>query len=277
MRRFGFLFILTACSATSPGGVPPGEAATAAPECGPSDGCASCTSCVAQCVCMTGDALGCPTACGEPGSIPPTPPDSGGGSGGTSPAPPPESGGGSPGIGGSGGSVCTYPTGPFGTQVGSTLAPGLKWQGYRADSGQVEEISIQDYFDCDGAKGVNALLLIQAALWCGACQSEAEELNDRIASGWSAKHIAVLSLVIEDQWGSPASVAQALSWKQAFDAKGWGVVADPDFTFAANGSNGLPLVIVVDPRTMKVMKKSEGGGPSAYATLEQLATANATQ
>jgi hypothetical protein len=189
---------------------------------------------------------------------------------GSPPPPPPATGG----TGGTSPTVCNYPPGPYGTSIGATVSPNLTWQGYRPDTDQVAPISIQDYFDCDGTRGVNALLLIQSALWCGACQAEAEELNAHVAGGWSQQHISVLTLIIEDQVGNPASVSHALAWKNAFDAKGWGVVADPAFTFASGGGNGLPLIIVVDPRSMKVVDKSEGLGPGAYWSLEQLAASN---
>jgi hypothetical protein len=259
------------------------------------DGCHGCQGCVARCTCLTGDPYECPKACGEgeldPGGAPPNEPPpvggagpggeggSGGGApggvGGTSPGgsggtndPPPAPGGG----GTNNTTPCVYPPGPYGTTVGSVIAPTTTWQGYREDSATVSTIGIQDYFDCDGSKGINALLLTESAVWCGACQQEAEEMNGLMAGGWTQSGIRVLTLIIENGAGNPATIQTAKAWKDAFDAKGWAVAADPNFTFSSSGSNGLPLQIIVDPRSMKIVKMQEGAG--SYGALTQLAQSN---
>jgi len=44
--------------------------------------------------------------------------------------------------------------------TGSTLAPSLSWQGYdEGPATQATTISIEAYFDCDGTKGINALMV----------------------------------------------------------------------------------------------------------------------
>jgi len=176
---------------------------------------------------------------------------------------------------GGGGSACTYPAGPYGTSSGKIIDPNLTWDGYREDQDQVATISIQEYFDCDGTKGINAVLITQGAIWCSACKAEASEFNSLIANGWAQKGIRVLSLIIEDNYQNPATVKHAKQWKDYFKAKGWAVAADPKFTFASSGSNGLPTVLFVDPRTMKIVAKTQGAG--SHSKLEQLAAANATK
>jgi hypothetical protein len=271
--------------------------------CSADDGCASCSSCISRCVCLTGNQAQCPEACGDegggggPGPDPGgggAPPDGSGGfgaepgtggwsggggfgaggSGGTTNG---GSGGGgaSGGSGGSGGSPCTYPAGPYGTSVGKVISPSLSWQGYRENDDQVSTLTSGDYFDCDGSKGINAVLITQAATWCGACKEEAKEFNSLIAGGWAQKGIRVLTLMIEDAYSNPATTKTAKQWKDAFSAQGWAVAADPDFTFSSSGSNGLPTVLFVDPRTMKIVSKTEGTG--GYYKLEQLAQTNATK
>jgi hypothetical protein len=249
--------------------------------CSLSDGCTQCSDCLSSCRCMTGNSADCPVACGlsdpsggapSSGGAPPVnpPPASGGApsSGGAPPDnPPPPSGG----TGGA--SACTYPTGPYGTKLGQIVNPNLTWQGFREDEAQSSTISVQDYFDCDGARGINAVMLSEGAVWCGACQQEASELNSRMAGGWKQKGVRVLELIIETGSGSPATLQTASAWKDTFNATGWAVAADPDFSFASGGGNGLPLLIVVDPRTMKVVDRIEGAGD--YYSLEQLAAANA--
>ena len=214
-------------------------------------------------------------ACGQ------EPPPSAGGAGGLPPPPPPAGGsggaGGAGGTGGSGGTgeppppePCAYPVGPYGTSIGKTVSPNLSWPGFR-DDGTPGQIGIADYFDCDGSRGVNALLVIVSAVWCGACQQEASQLNG-IVSGWNGKGIRVLTLIIETATGAPATQNTAQQWRDTFQATGWSVAADPQFSFQTSGSNGLPIAVVIDPRTMKVSSRVSGYLPESQ--LEQLAAQN---
>lgn len=183
------------------------------------------------------------------------------------------SGTGPGGVGGGATTQCAYPSGPYGVQVGATVQPTLSWQGFPEGQSQATTISIQDYFDCDGTRGVNAILVTQSASWCGACKEHAGQLNGLIAGGWAQKGIHALVLVIENSSGAPATLATADSWKTAFQPQGWAVGADPGFSFASFGGTGLPLLIVIDPRTMKVVERREGLYSDHYA-LEQLAAQN---
>ncbi len=280
----------------------------ASPGCRPESGCSSCTGCIAACICATGDKVGCVESCGPPGGSPPPPdppppgggggaPPTGGGGGGNGGgssggggwggSPPGGGGSGNAGGGGgsggtinsggggsSGGSTCPYPAGPYGTAVGKVLDPNLSWQGFVDGATTASTISIKDYFDCDGKRGINAVLLSESAVWCGACQTEASELNAQMSGGWEKKGIEVLMLIIQDKTGAPAQLKHAEAWKNTFKAQKWSCAADPSFTFKGPGSNGLPLGIVVDPRTMKVVARDEGYDPDGTALI-QVATKNA--
>lgn len=299
--------LLLGCAATSaaePAGDGTVEG-SATLSCAPETGCSACTGCIAACVCSTGDDVGCVESCGPPGGDPSPAPGGGGsgnaagsagssggvGAGGGVPGGGGNAAGGGGGVGsgtasggsggagaggsgstGSGGTgggptACTYPPGPYGTSVGQVVNPNLSWQGFVPGASTASTISIQDYFDCDGTRGIHALLIAQAAIWCGACQQEAQDLDSLMAGGWTQKGIRVLSLIIEDKSGNPAELKHAQAWKNTFGAKAWGVAADPKFTFAGAGSNGLPLGIVIDPRTMKVVDRSEGYDPYNQALL----------
>lgn len=254
-------------------------------DCRPETGCSTCTGCIAACICSTGDKVGCVETCGAPNGGPPPPPPAGGGGSGAVPGgggSPPGGGGpsnaGSPNAGGSsaGGSGgtptggCTYPPGPYGTTVGKVVDPSLSWQGYLLGAATPSTIGIKDYFDCDGTRGIHALLVSEAALWCGACQTEAADLDSQLSGGWTALGIEVLVLVMEDKSGNPAQLKHAEIWKNTFNAQGWSCAADPAFTFKGSG---LPVGAIIDPRTMKVVAKTSGYDPTD-PTLEQLAQKN---
>jgi hypothetical protein len=171
----------------------------------------------------------------------------------------------------SGGGNCVYPGGPNGVSQGSIADGSLTWQGYADGANQLSTVTIKDYFDCDGSKGINALLVLTSASWCGACQQEAQEMPATIAS-WAGMGIKVLTLMIEDDNSNPATPPVALAWKNQFGLSN-AVVADPDFSFAPPGSVGLPLNVIIDPRTMKIVDTEEGYSGD-YTTLTQLAQKN---
>ena len=167
---------------------------------------------------------------------------------------------------------CEYPTSGFGVDVGNYVQGNLAWQGYAENSAASGTVSIQDYFDCDGSKGINALLIVNSATWCGACQEEASDLPSHAAT-FAQKGIRILTLMVENANGAPASLSTATSWRDNFGLDAYGTAADPNFSFAGFGSVGLPLQILVDPRTMKIVDRSEGFG--GYAAVTQLADQNA--
>lgn len=133
-------------------------------------------------------------------------------------------------------------------------------------------VNIQDYFDCDGSKGINALLIINSATWCGACQEEAGDLPS-YAGTFESKGIRIVTLMVENANGAPASLSTATSWRNNFGLEAFSTVADPNFTFAGTGSVGLPLNILVDPRTMKIVDRTEGY--AGYQAVTALADKNA--
>jgi hypothetical protein len=258
---------------------------TASPECvyEPSR-CDGCVGCLARCLCLTENSAECPIACGDGNGQPPPPPGAGGTSGGLPPDPPPGTGGAStkppsdpppPQTGGTtGASPCTYPPGPYGTKVGDTVSPNHSWQGFLENSSSAKAATPAEYFDCDGSRGVHAVLLVQSATWCGACKTEAAKYNSKMANGWKQKGIRILTLMIENAYGQPATLSTAQGWRDSYSNGSWSVVADPDFTFRTSGSNGLPTTLILDPRTMKIIHRQEGG--ASTSKLEGLALSNAS-
>lgn len=158
---------------------------------------------------------------------------------------------------------CVYPSGPYGqTGVASwlnmTVPQSFSWQGYVQGSSSVGTLAITDLADCDGRNGVNAILVLMSALWCGPCQQEAMMLPGWMQT-WGPLGVKVIELVIEDAAHNKATTAAALTWRNQFNLGSIAnVVADPNFSFAHGGTNGLPTNVLIDPRTMKVTKVVEG-------------------
>jgi hypothetical protein len=172
---------------------------------------------------------------------------------------------------------CDYPAGPYGYVLGSTVSPGITWQGYAPNdaSGTVTTLKMTDLYDCDGRFGINAILLDEAALWCGPCQQEAMALPGYLSGGWTADGVRVASLVVQDLAQMPASTANALTWRNQFKLNMIWVAADPGWIFSHMGTNGLPMNVLIDPRTMKITKILEGFGGEDPA-VDALAKKNKT-
>jgi hypothetical protein len=282
---YAFSMVVLSCSAAggSTGGQGYGGSGSgsggASSQCAPGN-CHICASCFDKCLCATGDAQTCVAACGGgAGGVPGAggTPGAGGvpGAGGTGNAPGVGGSGAVPGAGGAGGApvACQYPAGPYGNTPGTVIAPNMTWQGFKDGSAQAGPISIQDYYDCDGTKGINAILIISAAQWCGNCQQEASELNQHMGGDWGAIGIRVLTLMVEDLYSNPAGLPTAQAWQSRFGAQAWSVAADPGFFFAKNGTNGLPINVVVNPRNMQILERTDGYSPY-HPKLEQVAQEN---
>ena len=152
-----------------------------------------------------------------------------------------------------------YPQGPYGTSVGKVVNPGFSWQGYLPGSSTVSTVRPQDLFDCDGSLGINAILIDVSAEWCAACQSQASGAP-ALAQQYDQLGVRVLTLVVQDASSAPATAATALDWRTQYELTDETVVADPSFSFAPvnQSSVDLPVTIVVDPRTMTIMKVDQG-------------------
>ncbi|HEX4512532.1 MAG TPA: hypothetical protein VH054_03315, partial [Polyangiaceae bacterium] len=55
--------------------------------------------------------------------------------------------------------TCTYPKGPYGVGLNEVLSPTSSWQGYAANDTTVKTLKMSDLFDCDGSKGINAIMI----------------------------------------------------------------------------------------------------------------------
>jgi hypothetical protein len=151
---------------------------------------------------------------------------------------------------------CTYPSGPYGIAVGSVLSPTLEWQGYAPNATTPSTLKTTNIYDCDGSKGINAIVVLSSAQWCVACQQEAEFIpswlasSGPIAGSWNALGVQVLTLVTQTNQNEPATLATAEQWRTENSVTDVWVVADPGDTFP---SDTIPHDLLIDPRTMKVV------------------------
>jgi thiol-disulfide isomerase/thioredoxin len=176
--------------------------------------------------------------------------------------------------------VCAYPEGPYGFGVGKVLPDGLTWSGLGA-GGQPVTYHSSDFLDCDGTKGINAILFDSSAEWCTACQQEARELEGIIKTNWGPNGVAVITLMVEDNAHNPSNdVNIANKWMKNFGLSNVPVVMDPEFNFVTgmSGTIGLPFNVLVNPRDMKILKTQYNLGTGGHeATIDALIAANKIQ
>ncbi|HEY3816784.1 MAG TPA: hypothetical protein VGL81_06425 [Polyangiaceae bacterium] len=148
---------------------------------------------------------------------------------------------------------CVYPPGPYGVAVNKVLDPSLQWQGFAPGSTTASTVKVTDLYDCDGTKGLNAIVVDSAGQWCVACQGIAQQIPNWLSSkgeNYTKLGVQILNLVIQNNAYEPATVSTAQQWRDLFMLNAIYVVADPSDTFP---TNALPYELLVDPRTMKVV------------------------
>lgn len=158
-----------------------------------------------------------------------------------------------------GGSV-NYPAGPYGAKVGDTLA-NLSFQGWRlpthADGGALETISFADYYDPDGTKGAKILIVNTTAIWCVACKAEHTRLPEHYTKN-EPLGLRLISALFEDVEYNPATRVHLEAWVDDY-LPNYPMVLDPEYHFSAfTPSTVQPLNLIVDARTMKIMKQFTG-------------------
>ncbi len=169
-----------------------------------------------------------------------------------------------------GGSSCSapdYPEADFGTEPGDVLRNAC-FSGYRApqlvapSADHVEVIAFSDYYDPAGTKGVELLLVNTAAVWCSACISEHRDLPEQ-SQEFAAQGLVVLGTLFQDAQRNPASLDDVERWIDNFDTS-FPMVADPELQMGAYASpDTAPLNLVIDARSMRILRKYVGNQSAA--------------
>jgi hypothetical protein len=156
-----------------------------------------------------------------------------------------------------------YADGPYGSEVGSVLR-NLCFQGWAAPdpdpehpAAPLEPIALADFYDPDGSRGIDVLLVNTAAFWCSACRIEHRTLPDH-ARELGPRGLVILSALFQDQERNPANVEDLSRWTQTYSTN-FPMVLDPSYSFGAHASaETAPLNLVIDARTMTLIAKYVG-------------------
>jgi len=181
------------------------------------------------------------------------------------------------GAGGAGGSPlppCEYPAEPYGVYPGEVLSPLLQWAGYPAGASDVGTVLITDFYDCHGARGINALFIDVVAITCGACQSLASDMSSRLPA-WAGAGIHVITIMGFAQ----NTIENVTAWRDTYGLQSSNVVLDAPEASVNGSSSSSPLTLLVDPRTMTIQQRWSGLGEASITDIlgevEQMATQNA--
>lgn len=217
------------------------------------------------------------TACGAP-----APGDGGGGSPGTGNE---TTSSGTTGTGtgtGTGTTSAPYPSGPYGIQMGDTIA-NVSLMGYRDATGPYTQIQLSDYYDPDGSRGIRALYVTLGEVLCGACVAEAPKINTWKTqyAPYGAQFLSGLwgggSEVGDNAWtGGPATQDTLDAWIKQYKVT-YTMVVDPTYLLVGGTAPaGNPNGYLVDPRTMKIVQYYPGAPGSLFGITQLLKQNGAT-
>lgn len=160
----------------------------------------------------------------------------------------------------------TYPVGPYGTEVGSVIA-NLSFLGWRDpvasgyDAGALERVSFSDFYDPNGDKGLEVIVINASAVWCSVCQTELADMKSAsVYSRFRQAGVEIIGTLFEDAVGDPATPSDLTYWGNSTRrAIEFPLVLDPGLKMGAYfTSDATPLNLVIDARTMRILHSFMG-------------------
>lgn len=156
----------------------------------------------------------------------------------------------------------TYPEGPYGLAVGQVF-PNFAFKGYKNGTGEWTDITMLDYYDPDGSRGINGIYFVVSAQWCPPCREEAKILPGMLDRLYRARGGVFVTAMIEDNKKNPATQTTVDQWLAAYRLNFDIVLDDEQQTLPKTGSVGLPYNYVLNPRDMRVYRIVQGVNPDA--------------
>jgi AhpC/TSA family len=169
-----------------------------------------------------------------------------------------------------------YPAGPYGEVQGATIQ-NLRFAGWAApkavnyDTTAVELLSLSDFYDPDGSKNIELLIISAVATWCGVCQTEYQDMQEAaLYAGLRPRGVQMLGILFEDAEALPAAYADMNIWAEHFDVE-FPFVLDPGFkTGVYFDRSATPMNMVVDAKTMQILLVMTGYYPTMYDEVEKI-------
>jgi hypothetical protein len=168
-----------------------------------------------------------------------------------------------------------YPEAPYGYAEGSTV-PNFDFLGWSEpatvnfDINQLENIDLAHFYDPDGSKGVELLMVSAVAVWCSVCQVEYAELRDNATyETYQSRGLEMLGVLFEDADAGPARYSDLVTWSRVFEVN-FPFVIDPGFKIGAFfDRSATPMNMVVDAKTMEIIVSMTGYNPEIYGLIDR--------
>jgi thiol-disulfide isomerase/thioredoxin len=169
-----------------------------------------------------------------------------------------------------------YPEAPPGGYGGeqNDILRDMRFRGYRTDT--PSEVPVHELkYDEDirlsqirNLEGYTHLLITVAAEWCKPCREEAEILPDFFRE-WAGRGGYVLGVINQDRWYNTADRASVEGWARRYGTN-YTLVHDPE-AYVTNEFNPstVPLNVVVELRTMRILRVRVGEDPDTFRFFEQ--------
>jgi hypothetical protein len=170
-----------------------------------------------------------------------------------------------------------YPAGPFGLSVGDVF-PRIRVNGYKNGTGGWTALDTLDYFDPNGARGINGVYVTVSAPWCSGCKLEGAALPRLYEGQYKARGGRILTVLLQDAAYEPASQGTADAWVAAYATPYDLAVGDVGTMLPPKGSGSisLPYNYAIDPRSMRIVAIDSGDyfQGDAIPGLDQVLAAN---
>jgi len=171
-----------------------------------------------------------------------------------------------------------YPAAPYGSRAGATIE-NFEFLGWKApqdsayDTTKLEPVSLGQFYDPNGAQGVKLLVMTSTAVWCSACKQEYRDMTGSIST-YEQKGVRFLGALFQDDMSNPAKPSDLVLWAKSFNVQ-FPFALDPDLKLGAFFDvEATPMEMIVDAKTMKIVKISEGwvtqGDGSLWSDLDTL-------
>ena len=183
--------------------------------------------------------------------------------------------GGKPGTGSTviapgGGNLPTYPSAPYGT-VPASVVENFSFLGWKApdaanfEQEALERVSLADFHDPDGSKGIKLILVNASAVWCGVCNAEARDINvGNKYSQYKARGVEFVWTLFEDAQGNPATPVDLANWASVYEVD-FPIALDPSLKLGSFfSSDATPMNLLIDARTMRIVDKLLGYNPTTH-------------
>jgi peroxiredoxin len=172
-----------------------------------------------------------------------------------------------------------YPAAPYGSRPGAIIQ-NFNWLGWHTpkdtafDTSKLEPLSLGQFYDPNGDKGVKLLVMTSTAVWCSACKQEYKDMTGSITD-YEAKGVRFLGALFEDNQSQPAKPSDLVLWAKAYNVN-FPFALDPDLKLGSFFDvEATPMEMIVDAKTMKILRITEGwvsakGEGSLWADLDGL-------